>query len=141
MAGTEQLMMFRWPITVYYEDTDAGGVVYHSNYLNFFERARTEWLRALGISQQQLLADDLAFVVRHADIDFRKAARFEQQFEVVTTIAETKRASLIFDQQLVDADGQVYCAAKVTVVSVSLSRMKPVAVPPHILQEFKQSER
>ncbi|TOP05405.1 acyl-CoA thioesterase, partial [Vibrio parahaemolyticus] len=70
MQGTSN--PFRWPITVYYEDTDAGGVVYHSNYLKFFERARTEMLRAKGISQHVLLEQNIGFVVRHMDIDFKQ---------------------------------------------------------------------
>lgn len=89
-------MTFHWPISVYYEDTDAGGVVYHSNYLNFFERARTEWLKALGVSQTALLADDTAFVVKRAELDFRKAARFEQNLIVETKVIELKKARWYF---------------------------------------------
>ncbi|MDF0535443.1 tol-pal system-associated acyl-CoA thioesterase [Shewanella yunxiaonensis] len=133
--------MFRWPITVYYEDTDAGGVVYHSNYLKFFERARSEWLRAMGICQSELLKQDLAFVVRKAELDFCHAARFEQQLCVESWISELKRASLVFEQQLVDENGICYCKASIKIASVSLSKMKPQAIPEPILQEFKIGER
>lgn len=105
-------MMFHWPISVYYEDTDAGGVVYHSNYLNFFERARTELLKALGVSQTALLADDTAFVVKRAELDFRKAARFEQNLIVETKVIELKKASLIFHQRLVDKQETVIVKAQ-----------------------------
>ncbi|BDM64961.1 tol-pal system-associated acyl-CoA thioesterase [Shewanella sp. NFH-SH190041] len=128
--------MFHWPITVYYEDTDAGGVVYHSNYLNFFERARTQWLKSMGISQTALLAQDIAFVVRHADIQFRRAARFEQELTVISRIQSVKRASLVFHQQLVDAEGQCYCEGVISIACVQLSRMKPHAIPLFIVQEF-----
>lgn len=129
-------MTFYWPISVYYEDTDAGGVVYHSNYLNFFERARTEWLKALGVSQTALLANDTAFVVKRAELDFRKAARFEQNLIVETKVIELKKASLVFHQRLVDHQGDCYCEGTVLVACVALSRMRPRAIPLNIVQEF-----
>ncbi|MCE9679515.1 tol-pal system-associated acyl-CoA thioesterase [Shewanella sp. AS1] len=128
--------MFRWPITVYYEDTDAGGVVYHSNYLNFFERARTEWLKNMGVKQTQLLADDIAFVVKNAEVDFKVAARFEQDLYVESEVTEIKKASLVFSQRLVDDVGLVYCQAQILVACVALSRMRPRAIPQNIVQEF-----
>ncbi|MCG9697047.1 tol-pal system-associated acyl-CoA thioesterase [Shewanella sp. Isolate11] len=129
--------MFRWPISVYYEDTDAGGVVYHSNYLNFFERARTEWLKSMGVKQTQLLADDIAFVVKKAELDFKVAARFEQNLFVQSAVIEMKKASLVFHQQLVDDAGLVYCEGQILVACVALSRMRPRAIPQNIAQEFK----
>ncbi|WP_025822496.1 tol-pal system-associated acyl-CoA thioesterase [Shewanella marina] len=130
-------MMFTWPISIYYEDTDAGGVVYHSNYLNFFERARSEWLYAMNIKQATLLEQDVAFVVKKADIDFIKPAKFEQKLLVNSRIQELKRASMVFDQELVDADGQCYCRASIVVVCVALSKMRPKSIPQLILQEFQ----
>ncbi len=129
--------MFTWPISIYYEDTDAGGVVYHSNYLNFFERARSEWLYAMNIKQATLLEQDVAFVVKKADIDFIKPAKFEQKLLVNSRIQELKRASMVFDQELVDADGQCYCRASIVVVCVALSKMRPKSIPQLILQEFQ----
>ncbi|WP_076415329.1 tol-pal system-associated acyl-CoA thioesterase [Shewanella sp. UCD-KL12] len=130
--------MFRWPISVYYEDTDAGGVVYHSNYLNFFERARTEWLKAIGVKQTALLAEDIAFVVKKAELDFCRAARFEQNLTVETVVIETKKASLTFQQRLVDEQDVVYCEGKILVACISLSRMRPRAIPQNIVQEFNR---
>lgn len=71
-----QMDLFRWPLRVYYEDTDAGGVVYYANYLRFMEQCRTEWLRSLGIEQDLLINEyDVLFAVRHVDIDYRRPAR------------------------------------------------------------------
>ncbi len=89
-----------FPIRVYYEDTDAGGVVYHANYLNFFERARTEFLRQYNFSQQELFAKSIAFVVRRIEIDYRFPARLDDLLSVETTISEVKKASIIFKQNL-----------------------------------------
>ncbi|WP_139326809.1 tol-pal system-associated acyl-CoA thioesterase [Shewanella sp. UCD-KL21] len=132
-------MMFTWPISIYYEDTDAGGVVYHSNYLNFFERARTEWLKAMGIKQTELLADDIAFVVKHAELDFKVAARFEQNLIVESELTELKKASLIFKQRLLDDNGVSYCEATIVVACIALSRMRPRAIPSNIVQEFNRA--
>ncbi|BAJ01757.1 tol-pal system-associated acyl-CoA thioesterase [Shewanella violacea] len=129
--------MFRWPISVYYEDTDAGGVVYHSKYLNFFERARTEWLKSMGVKQASLLAEDIAFVVKRAELNFCRPARFEQDLIVETVVIDLKKASLMFEQKLIDEEGVIYCEAKVLVACISLSRMRPRAIPQNIVQEFK----
>ncbi len=120
---------FNWPVRVYYEDTDAGGIVYNANYLKFLERARTEWLRTLGIEQDTLLEQDIAFVVRHVDIQFRQAARFNQQLNVSCHVAELKRASIVFEQKIIDESGSLIVSAAVTVACVRISQMKPVAIP------------
>ncbi len=129
-------VIFRWPIFIYYEDTDAGGVVYHANYLKFFERARSQWLNELGISQADLLADDLAFAIKHSELDFCKPARLEQNLIVETKVNKVNRASLLFEQQLVDEMGVVYCKAMILVACISLSEMKPKAIPKNIIKEF-----
>ncbi len=129
--------MFRWPISVYYEDTDASGVDYHSNYLNFFERARTELLKTMGVKQAALLADDIAFVVKRAELNFCHAARFEQNLIVETVVIYLKKASLMFEQKLIDEQGLIYCEVKVLVACISLSHMRPRAIPQNIVQEFK----
>ena len=130
---------FHWPITIYYEDTDAGGVVYHSNYLKFFQRARTEMLRAIGVSQQVLLEQRIGFVVRHADIDFIQGARLDDQLNVVTTISELKKASLIFCQELVNPDNKVLCKAIVKVACIDNEKMRPKAMPQLIISELTNS--
>nr|WP_278979357.1 tol-pal system-associated acyl-CoA thioesterase [Providencia alcalifaciens] len=131
-------MLFRWPVRVYYEDTDAGGVVYHARYLAFFERARTEMLRNKGINQQSLLAENLGFVVRNMTIDFVKGARLDDLLEVETEIVEIKRASLLFQQRLVDSQGNLLCGATALIACVDSSKMKPKALPKSIVAEFKQ---
>nr|WP_172597501.1 tol-pal system-associated acyl-CoA thioesterase [Providencia rustigianii] len=131
-------MLFRWPVRVYYEDTDAGGVVYHARYLAFFERARTEMLRNKGINQQSLLAENLGFVVRNMTIDFIKGARLDDLLEVETEIVEIKRASLKFQQRLVDSQGNLLCGATALIACVDISKMKPKALPESIVAEFKQ---
>ncbi|ADT87477.1 tol-pal system-associated acyl-CoA thioesterase [Vibrio sp. Vb2880] len=134
------MQVFNWPITIYYEDTDAGGVVYHSNYLKFFERARTEMLRSIGVSQQVLLEQSIGFVVRHADIDFLQGARLDDQLTVVTSIAELKKASLTFCQELVNPDGRLLCKAMVKVACIDNEKMKPKAMPQSIFLEFTHSD-
>ena len=88
---TDPARVFVWPVRVYYEDTDFGGVVYYANYLRFFERARTEWLRSLGVDQQRLAAEDgLQFVVRRAEIDFLRGARLDDMLEVTVEVMERR---------------------------------------------------
>lgn len=131
-------MLSRWPVRVYYEDTDAGGVVYHARYLAFFERARTEMLRGKGISQQSLLAENLGFVVRSMTIDFLRGARLDDLLEIETQIIDMKRASLTFQQRLVDSQGNLLCGAVALIACVDISKMKPKALPKSIVVEFKQ---
>ncbi|MGR5320300.1 tol-pal system-associated acyl-CoA thioesterase [Vibrio sp. DNB22_19_1] len=138
MLGTTN--PFRWPITVYYEDTDAGGVVYHSNYLKFFERARTEMLRAKGISQHVLLEQNIGFVVRHMDIDFNQGARLDEHLTFLTRVSEIKRASLQFCQELVNDEGKTLCKAIVKVACIDNKKMKPIAIPSLINSELTNSD-
>ena len=87
--------VFAWPVRVYYEDTDFGGVVYYANYLRYFERARTEWLRSLGVDQQRLAAEDgLQFVVRRAEIDFLRGARLDDALSITVEVMERKHTYL-----------------------------------------------
>ncbi|GAK84461.1 4-hydroxybenzoyl-CoA thioesterase family active site [Vibrio ponticus] len=132
---------FEWPVTVYYEDTDAGGVVYHSNYLKYFERARTELLRSANISQQALLEQNIGFVVRHMDIDFLQGARLDDHLTVKTGIAELKKASLTFCQEIVNPAGKTLCRAMVKVACIDNQRMRPTAIPQAIFMEFSRSDR
>lgn len=125
MSGQE----FLFPIRVYYEDTDAGGIVYNANYLKFLERARTEWLSELGIEQDTWLVQGIAFVVRHINIDFRSAAKFNQRLLVRSRISEVKRASMIFEQSIEDESGRLIVSANVTIACVLYQVMKPTAFP------------
>ncbi|WP_158133325.1 tol-pal system-associated acyl-CoA thioesterase [Vibrio navarrensis] len=131
---------FTWPVMVYYEDTDAGGVVYHANYLKFFERARTELLRSAGISQDALLKQNIGFVVRHMDIDFIHAARLDEKLTVRSKIGEFKRVSLTFCQELVNEEGRLLCKATVKVACIDNLKMKPFAIPTSIISELTNSD-
>ena len=130
---------FTLPIRVYYEDTDAGGVVYYANYLKFCERARTEWLRTFGVSQQALIDEQgLGFVVRSVQADYLAPARLDDALEVITQVAMLRRASILFEQQLVRGQELLF-TARVLLASIDLRRQKPVAIPAslHALLESK----
>ena len=120
---------FKFPVRVYYEDTDAGGIVYNANYLKFLERARTEWLRARGVEQDEWLGRGIAFVVRHIDIDFHRAARFNQMLQVSCALQELKRASVIFTQQIENESSQLVVSARATIACVNLDGMRPTVFP------------
>ncbi|MWP84624.1 tol-pal system-associated acyl-CoA thioesterase [Glaesserella parasuis] len=124
-----------FPIRVYYEDTDAGGVVYHACYLHFFERARTEFLRQLGFSQQLLLSQSMAFVVKKMEIDYKKPAYLDDFLTVKSIISELKGAKIVFKQTLW-RDEECLCEVSVVVVSVDLAKMKAIAIPEDIKQAF-----
>lgn len=126
---------FRFPIRVYFEDTDAGGIVYHSNYINFFERARTEWLRELGFEQDQLLQRGIGFVVVHLSVNYVKPVRFNQLVEIRTRLVESGRASMTFAQEAV-IDETNYVDGTVKVVCVDTEKMKSTAIPADILEEM-----
>ncbi|MEN8778471.1 MAG: tol-pal system-associated acyl-CoA thioesterase [Glaciecola sp.] len=123
-----------FPIRVYYEDTDAGGIVYYANYLKFFERARTEWLRELGFEQHVLLSEDIAFVVRHVDMHNHAPAKFDEIIKVHTQLSELKKVSMVFTQTIKKED-IVLVSATIQVACVKLDRMKPCAIPSAIYKE------
>ncbi|MFZ7217268.1 tol-pal system-associated acyl-CoA thioesterase [Avibacterium avium] len=130
------MQRFSLPIRVYYEDTDAGGVVYHARYLHFFERARTDYLRELGFSQQALLDEhNLVFVVKTMQIDYRLAAKLDDLLTVETQVSRIKGATILFSQQIKRNDVLI-CTAEVKVACVDLTKMKPVAIPQEIKAAF-----
>ncbi|MBM3368058.1 MAG: tol-pal system-associated acyl-CoA thioesterase [Betaproteobacteria bacterium] len=117
-------------VRVYYEDTDLGGVVYYANYLRFFERARSEWLRSLGVNQQRMAAvEGLGFVVTRAEIDFKAGARLDDLLTVSVQPAEVKRAYLWLDQEVRLEDGRLCAAARIQAACVRHKDMKPQALP------------
>jgi len=121
--------VFTWTVRVYYEDTDAGGIVYYANYLKFFERARTEWLRALGINQHDLLAQEgAAFVVRSASVDYRAAARLDDEIKLCLRVEKLGRASVQFAQQAWRGD-TLLSTADVKVGCVDAATMRPRSLP------------
>jgi len=126
--------VFTFPVRVYYEDTDAGGIVYYANYLEFFERARTEWLRALGIEQDFLLSKNVAFVVTQVLMDNKKAAKFNELLTVSSQISTLKRASMVFQQTIHNSAGELNCTAQITVACISLQEMKARAIPAEVTE-------
>ncbi len=127
---------FSWPIRVYYEDTDAGGLVFHANYLKFLERARTEMLRSRGFEQDRLIAEEnLIFVIRSLSIDYLKPARFNEQIDVGSKIIENTKTSLIFEQSITRQE-DVLCNAKIRVVCLNAQSMKPKVIPSAILEQL-----
>ncbi|ESS72678.1 Tol-pal system-associated acyl-CoA thioesterase [Methyloglobulus morosus KoM1] len=127
---------FVWPIRVYYEDTDAGGVVFYANYLKYMERARTELLRTEGFEQDELMTNDgIVFAVRSLQVEYRKPARFNQLLQVSAEINQLKKASLEF-AQLITHDEQLLVTADVRIACLDINTMKPKAIPDHLIRAF-----
>ena len=127
---------FSWPIRVYWEDTDAGGIVYYANYLKFFERARTEWLRARGIHQQALRETTGGmFVVSQAQLNYLKSARLDDELLVTTALTEAGRASMSITQQALrqcSSGSELLCEAAIRASWVNAAG-KPARIPQIIL--------
>jgi acyl-CoA thioester hydrolase len=126
--------VFTFPVRVYYEDTDAGGIVYYANYLKFFERARTEWLRALGIEQDFLLSKNVAFVVAQILMNNKRPAKFNDLLTVSSQISTLKQASMVFDQKIYNSSAELLCDATIKVACVSFPDMKAKAIPAEVLE-------
>jgi len=127
---------FSLPIRVYYEDTDAGGVVYYANYLKFMERARTEWLRSLGFSQDELARDPgVVFAVRTATLEFLRPARLDDRLEATVEVRERGRASLTFFQTVRRGD-EVVCEGEVRVACLGARDFTPNPIPAVLIQRL-----
>ena len=121
---------FSFQVRVYYEDTDRGGVVYYANYLRYFERARSEWLRSLDVNQERLAAvEGIGFVVARAEIDFKAGARLDDLLDVTVKMIEKKRTYLWLEQEARLADGTVCAKARVQAACVRHSDMRPQPIP------------
>ena len=161
-------MSFEFPIRVYWEDTDAGGIVFYANYLKFFERARTEWLRSLGIEQSRLRETTGGiFVVGETSVRYHRAARLDDELLVTAAVRETGRASLIIAQQAflkgsedrlsaagpsqgakapsggsaaapAASVGAILCDGTIRIGWVEAATLKPARIPPIILEALKQ---
>lgn len=128
---------FTWPVRVYYEDTDAGGVVFYANYLRFLERARTEMLRNLGFEQDQLIAEQqVIFVVRSVQVDYLKPARFNEQLQVSAEVTRLKSASLVFEQQIF-REQDLLCTATVCIACLDSDAMRPKIIPEDLQLKLK----
>ncbi len=133
---------FLWPLRVYYEDTDSGGVVYYANYLKFMERARTEWLRSLGLEQDELIAQDaVIFAVRSVQVDYLLPARFNEALTVSVDVLEQGRASLIFEQIIrKNNDETILCRGQIRLACLDSNTFKPRALPALLVAELKHGE-
>jgi acyl-CoA thioester hydrolase len=121
---------FQFQVRVYYEDTDRGGVVYYANYLRYFERARTEWLRSHGVNQDRLAeVEGIGFVVARAEIDFRVGARLDELLTVTVRLVEKKKTYFWLEQEARREGGQVCAAARIQAACVRLRDMRPQPVP------------
>ncbi|MCU7799037.1 MAG: tol-pal system-associated acyl-CoA thioesterase [gamma proteobacterium symbiont of Lucinoma myriamae] len=133
---------FIWPVRVYYEDTDSGGVVYHSNYLNFMERARTEWLRSMHLEQDDIVNEyGILFVVHSLSINYLKPALFNEALLVKTTIQKLTKASIAFEQLIVRKNDetdeeQILTKGVVKIVSLGVEQKRPVPLPEPIYTQF-----
>jgi acyl-CoA thioester hydrolase len=129
--------VFHWPVRVYYEDTDAGGVVYHSQYLNFMERARTEWIRSLGFEQATLRdSENILFVVHSMQVQFKKPAEFDDMLSVDTQLIELRRGSFICAQEIARQD-VLLIQAQVKIACVNAVTFKPMGIPTQIKRKME----
>ena len=129
---------FTWPVRVYYEDTDAGGIVFYANYLKFFERVRTEWLRACGIDQQRVADETGAiFIVRSTALDYRAPARLDDMLTITSRIGRIGRASVEFTQEAW-RDGTLLVAGHIRIGCVDRAGIRPAAIPPDVLDALQR---
>ena len=132
--------LFSWPTRIYWEDTDAGGVVYHARYVAFMERARTEWMRAMGYGQETMRnGDGQVFVVRAMTLDFLKPARLDDALQTTVELLQCRRASLMI-RQAVLRDGQPLVTAQVRLAAVGARDFRPQAMHDTLYATLKQHE-
>jgi acyl-CoA thioester hydrolase len=136
--------VFHWPLRIYWEDTDAGGIVFYANYLKFFERARTEWLRERGVGQQQLreLTGGM-FVVSDAQLRYHRPARLDDELIVTAQLQESGRASLTIGQQallkpeqMTDSRPVLLCEGTIRIGWVDATTMRPARMPGFLLEQL-----
>ncbi len=128
---------FSFPVRIYYEDTDAGGIVYYANYLKFAERARTEYLRHLGIDQQTMLKEQgIGFVVRELHINYKSPAKLDDALNITCKVTELKGVSAKMEQKLYRGD-TVLAEIEITLVFLSLATMRPTKIPEEITNLMK----
>jgi acyl-CoA thioester hydrolase len=132
------LKPFFWPVRVYWEDTDAGGIVYYANYLKFMERARTEWLRSFGLDQGRLKAEKgLIFTIVSVEIEYRRPARLDDELRV-SCIAEAQgRASFAFRQEIHRGEDDLITSARTRAACLDVTTLRPRPLPVELLNGFK----
>lgn len=141
-----QAKEFSWPVRVYYEDTDSGGVVYYANYLKFMERARTEFLRSLGYEQDQLLQElGILFAVHSVNIQYKKPARFNDELNVVTSISSLGKASIHFKQSVYlqssqhdDINYRPLTIAEIKIACLNAEKFSAQSIPASIIAKINQ---
>lgn len=158
IAGAERVMTYGWPVRVYYEDTDHGGVVYYANYLKFMERCRTEFLRSKGLEQDQLTRQwDVIFAVRRVAVDYLSPAKFNDQLLVTARVASVSKVRMVFEQSVyrlahslkvseagfydndkVESACERLCKAEIVVVSLSASQFRPKRIPEKLFEELRR---
>ena len=133
-------MSFEIPVRVYIEDTDAGGIVFYGNYLKFFERARTEFLRSIGVEQSVTIENNLIFVVRHVAVDYRAPARLDDVLAISCVVKSIRPTRVLFSQSANRAnDGMNLVNAEVEVVAVSMDTLKPRVLPDTLRNTLQQT--
>jgi len=138
VADVSDTRPFQWPVRVYYEDTDAQGVVYYANYFRFMERARTEWLRALGVNQERMLNEERRmFVVTRTELNFIVPARFNDELIVTARLSGLGRATFDIEQVIYreSLDGTVCCRGGVRAAFLNADTLKPQRVPASLFEE------
>jgi acyl-CoA thioester hydrolase len=134
--------VFTWPTRVYYEDTDAGGVVYYANYLKFMERARTEWLRNAGFEQDQLRTEhQVLFAVRSIDVKYKAPARFNDKLIITIDDFAIRRASITMQQSVLkknNVSDELITTGHVNIVCVNSVDFSPSVIPPFIVSELNK---
>ena len=125
-------------IRIYFEDTDAQGLVYHSNYLKYLERGRTEFLRNMGYDQKELLQNGIIFVVKKVNLDFIKAAELDDIIEIKSKILEVKNVSFTFHQEIFDVENKKILDAIIKCGSLERKEKKPIKIPPKLLETMKK---
>ena len=130
-------LLFNWSVRIYFEDTDSGGVVYHSNYLKFMERARTEWLRSLNLNQADLKKKDkVMFVVAKVYIDYKKAAQFNDALDIETSVDNIGASKVDLTQNIMK-NSELYTSAKVSIACIHSETFKPQRIPKLIKQQME----
>ena len=128
---------YKWPVRVYWEDTDAGGIVFYANYLKFFERARTEWLRSLGIEQQQLKDETGGmFVVAETSVKYLRPARLDDELMVTASLQQSGRASMTIRQQVL-LKNTVLCEGTIRIGWVDVASLQPSRIPQNIIESLR----
>ena len=129
---------FGWPVRIYHEDTDSGGVVYYANYLRYMERARTEWLRSHGFEQDALRDDhNLQFVVVHASLDYLQPSKFNDLLTVQVDPIQTGRVSITLAQPVYRGEQTLLCRGEVRIACVDCSTLRPTAMPVNMIERLQ----